>query len=156
MLSGTSLKFFCMTETLVRPLRIFLAEDNRADVYLVELALREQDLPFRLVLASDGEAALKLVSAFGETEPVPDIALLDVNLPRQDGDRVLRSLRSHPCCGCIPIVVMTSSDSIRDRNTADRYEAVFFSKPSDLGGFLELGRLVKRLCEQRQSASVTG
>lgn len=145
-----------MTETLARPLRIFLAEDNRADVYLVELALREEELSFTLRLVSDGETALKAVSAFGETEPVPDIALLDVNLPRQDGDQVLRSLRNHPCCGFMPIVVMTSSDSIRDRDTAERHQAIFFPKPSDLTGFLELGHLVKRLCEQSRSVSVTG
>jgi CheY-like chemotaxis protein len=155
MLSETSLQVFCMTETLVRPLRIFLAEDNRADVYLVELALREEELPFTLRLVSDGEAALRMVAAFGETEPLPDIALLDVNLPRQDGDQVLRSLRSHPCCGCTPIVIMTSSDSFRDRETAERYQAVFFPKPSDLTGFLELGRLVKRLCEQSRSVNTT-
>jgi CheY-like chemotaxis protein len=140
----------------VRPLRIFIAEDNRADVYLVELALKEEELPFILRLASDGEAALKIVATFGDTEPVPDIALLDLNLPRQDGDQVLRSLRNHPGCGCMPIVIMTSSDSVRDRDTAKRYQAAFFTKPSDLSGFLELGRLVKRLCEQTQSAGVTG
>ncbi|HEX4227335.1 MAG TPA: response regulator [Bryobacteraceae bacterium] len=145
-----------MTETLVRPLRIFLAEDNRADVYLVELALKEEDLQFILCLASDGEAALKIVATFGETEPAPDIALLDLNLPRHDGDQVLRSLRNHPRCACTPIIIMTSSDSVRDRDTAQRYQAVFFTKPSDLSGFLELGRLVKTLCEQSQSAGVIG
>jgi hypothetical protein len=51
---------------------------------------------------------------------------------------------------------MTSSDSVRDRDTAQRYQAVFFTKPSDLSGFLELGRLVKTLCEQSQSAGVIG
>jgi CheY-like chemotaxis protein len=97
-----------------------------------------------------------MVAAFGETEPVPDIALLDLNLPRQDGDQVLRSLRNHSCCGNTPIVIMTSSDSVRDRDTADRYKAVFFSKPSDLTSFLELGGLVKTLCEQGQGAGITG
>lgn len=145
-----------MTEAYLRPLHVFLAEDNRADVYLVELALKEEDLSFTLRLASDGEEALKIVAAFGETEPVPDIALLDLNLPRQDGDQVLRSLRSHSCCGKTPIVIMTSSDSIRDRDTAERYKAVFFSKPSDLTSFLELGGLVKTLCDQDQSTVFRG
>jgi chemotaxis family two-component system response regulator Rcp1 len=144
-----------MNTTLVHPLRVFLAEDNRADVYLVELALKEEDLPFTMRLACDGEEALRAVAEFGETEPVPDIALLDLNLPRHDGDQVLRSLRNHPHCATTPIVIMTSSDSVRDRDTAGQYQAVFFSKPSDLTGFLELGRLVKTLCEQRQGVSVT-
>jgi CheY-like chemotaxis protein len=129
-----------------RPVRVFLAEDNRADVFLVEMALKEHHIPFSLHSVEDGEEALKLVDRFGADEPIPDIALLDLNLPRQEGDQVLRSLRAHPCCASIPIVVMTSSDSDRDRAVAERYQAVFFSKPSDLSGFLELGILVKSLC----------
>lgn len=124
-----------MIETPAQPLRVFLAEDNRADVYLVELALREENLTFNLRLASDGEEALRVVAAFGETERAPDIALLDVNLPRQDGDQVLRSLRSSPCCGRTPIVIMTSSDSVRDRDLAARYGAVFFLSRRTSRGF---------------------
>lgn len=153
MLRETSLEVF-MTQTLARPLNVFLAEDNRADVYLVELALREEDMPFTLRLARDGEEAMKAVTDFGNGEPAPDIALLDLNLPRQDGDEVLRSLRSQQCCATMPIVIMTSSESVRDRNTAEQYGAVFFSKPSDLNGFLELGRLVKSLCCERLQNAV--
>jgi CheY-like chemotaxis protein len=130
-----------------RLLRVFLAEDNRADVFLVEMALKEHQVPFSMYSAEDGEEALKLVERFGRDEPIPDIALLDLNLPRQEGDQVIRSLRAHPCCAAIPIVVMTSSDSDRDRAMAERYGAVFFSKPSDLSGFLELGGLVRSLCK---------
>jgi CheY-like chemotaxis protein len=143
-----------MTEPVARPVNVFLAEDNRADVYLLELALREENMPFILRLASDGEEAMKAVTSFGIGEAVPDIVLLDLNLPRQDGDQVLRSLRDQECCARIPIVIMTSSDSVHDRDTAEQYGAVFFSKPSDLDGFLELGRLVKSLCDQNQSAAL--
>jgi len=144
-----------MTETPAQPWRVFLAEDNRADVYLVELALKEEDLPFALHLAKNGEEALRIVSAFGETEPPPDIALVDLNLPRQDGEQVLRSLRNRSCCCRTPIVVMTSSESNRDRAIAAEHQAAFFVKPSDLTGFLQLGRLVKSLCQQRESAAIS-
>lgn len=144
-----------MIETPAQPLRVFLAEDNRADVYLVELALREENLTFNLRLASDGEEALRVVAAFGETERAPDIALLDVNLPRQDGDQVLRSLRSSPCCGRTPIC---HYDLVRQRSrprSRGTLRSRLFFEPSDLTGFLELGRLVKTLCEQNQSAGIT-
>jgi chemotaxis family two-component system response regulator Rcp1 len=134
-----------MTEQ-TRTVRVFLAEDNRADVYLVEMALKEHQIPFALRLVEDGDEALRVVERFGQEEPVPDIALLDLNLPRQEGDQIVRRLRQHPCCGSMPIVIMTSSDSDRDRAMAKTYNAVFFSKPADLSGFLELGSLVKELC----------
>lgn len=134
-----------MTEQ-TRTVRVFLAEDNRADVYLVEIALKEHQIPFALRLVEDGDEALRIVERFGEEEPVPDIALLDLNLPRQEGDQIVCRLRQHPRCGSIPIVIMTSSDSERDRAMAKTYNAVFFSKPADLAGFLELGSLVKELC----------
>lgn len=140
-----------MTEQ-TRTVRVFLAEDNRADVYLVEMALKEHQIPFALRLVEDGDEALRVVERFGEDEPVPDIALLDLNLPRQEGDQIVRRLRQHPCCESIPIVIMTSSDSERDRAMAKTYNAVFFSKPADLSGFLELGSLVKDLCNGKAAS----
>jgi chemotaxis family two-component system response regulator Rcp1 len=136
-----------------RPLQIFLAEDNRADVLLVEMALREHGVRFALHWLADGEKAMQAAEAFGQGEPVPDIALLDLNLPREEGDRVLEKLRGNPYCKDIPIIVMTSSESPRDRQTAEQFGATFFSKPSNLTQFLQLGKLVKRLCEARARAA---
>ncbi|MBV8810391.1 MAG: response regulator [Acidobacteriaceae bacterium] len=135
-----------MPEDTQRPLRIFLAEDNRADVYLVEIALREHKLHFVLQSVSDGEEAIRAVERFGQGEAVPDIALLDLNLPRQEGDKILSTIRQQPCCLSMPVVLMTSSESQRDRATAEQYQATFFSKPPELAGFLALGPLVRSLC----------
>jgi CheY-like chemotaxis protein len=135
-----------MPEDNKRPLKIFLAEDNRADVYLVDIALREHKLDFVLQLVSDGEEAIRAVKRFGQGDAVPDIALLDLNLPRQEGDKVLSSIRQQPGCSSMPVVLMTSSESQRDRATAEQYQAIFFSKPPELAGFLALGPLVRSLC----------
>jgi len=137
----------------VNPLRVFLAEDNRADAYLVDIALKEHKIDFVLRSVSDGEEAIRAVERFGSSEPIPDIALLDLNLPRQEGDKILRSIRQQACCNSLPIVLMTSSENERDRATAEQYQAVFFSKPSDLAGFLELGALVRSLCYPAASIS---
>jgi CheY-like chemotaxis protein len=142
-----------MPDDRARPLRVFLAEDNRADVYLVDIALREHKVEFVLRSVSDGEEAIRVVERFGRGEAVPDIALLDLNLPRQEGDKILRSIRQQPYCASMPIVVMTSSEDQRDRAIAERYQAAFFSKPSDLAGFLEIGALVRSLCYPAAKAS---
>lgn len=142
-----------MADELFRPLLVFIAEDNRADVYLVELALKEQGLRFALHWVADGEQAVHAAGAFGSTEPVPDIALLDLNLPREGGNRVLETLRGNACCRALPVIVMTSSESERDRDTAKEFGAAFFSKPSTLNQFLQIGGLVKSMCANTNASS---
>ena len=130
-----------------RNLRVFLAEDNQADVYLVEMALQEHGLLFTLTSSLDGEDAIRRLVALEKTD-CPDIALLDQNLPRVSGEKVMEAIRQHEHCKAIPIVVMSSSENRRDHEAAERFGATFFRKAADLGDFLELGALVKNLCEQ--------
>ncbi len=128
-----------------RPIRVFVAEDNSADVYLIEMALQQHGLNFHLLQSKDGEEALRSVIAF-QQEDCPDIALLDQNLPRHDGDAVLAAIRQHEHCGRIPIIMMSSSESRKEIEAALRHGAIFFRKATDLNEFMELGALVKDLC----------
>jgi CheY-like chemotaxis protein len=128
-----------------RHLRVFLAEDNQADAYLVEMALKEHGLQFTLTAAHDGEEAMRRMGAFDRTD-CPDIALLDQNLPRISGEEVMEAIRCHEHCNTIPIVIMSSGDTQREQEIARRFDAIFFRKASNLDDFLELGALVKSLC----------
>lgn len=134
-----------MANTSERPFNIFLAEDSQADAYLIELALQEHGISFRLLTVFDGEAALKAVGSFGNGEPCPDIALIDQNMPREDGGTVMRLIRQHPDCGSIPIIIMSSAESKTDQCVVQQFGAVFFRKPNNLPAFLELGALTKSL-----------
>lgn len=134
-----------MAEIYEHPFTIFLAEDSQADAYLVELALREHGICFKLSTAFDGEAALKAVQSFGRDAPCPDIALIDQNMPREDGAAVVQRIREHPDCGKIPIIIMSSTESKREHCLMERFSAVFFRKPNNLPAFLELGALTKSL-----------
>ncbi len=123
---------------------IFLAEDNQGDVFLVDQALRKYGLVYRLIIASDGDTATELVERIGRDLPCPDLLLLDVNLPKCDGGEVLAAFRRNPLCEHTPVIVVTSSDSPRDRaRLADLEVAGYFRKPSDLDQFMELGALVR-------------
>jgi CheY-like chemotaxis protein len=133
-----------MSVAVDRDLRVFIAEDNSADVYLVEMALQEHGLRFQLLKARDGEEALRNVVAF-DGATCPDIALLDQNLPRHDGDKVMEAIRQHEHCGRIPIIIMSSTESRKDQEAADRFGAIFFRKATNLSDFLALGALVKDL-----------
>ena len=122
---------------------IFLAEDNPADVYLLKEALAaESSDDIQMVVAQDGEEALDFVQRRGAFQDAarPDLIILDLNLPKSDGSDVLRSIRESSELSSIPVVILTSSDSPRDRAVVERLGAShFMTKPSDLDAFLALG-----------------
>lgn len=126
---------------------VLLAEDNPADVYLVREAFRENCVECNLHVAADGKEVLQfLAGTLAGTEPL-GLIILDLNLPRHDGIEILERLRdmglSH-----IPVVVLTSSDSPRDRQTAIQLGAArYLRKPSGLEQFLNLGAIFKELLE---------
>jgi CheY-like chemotaxis protein len=141
-----------------RALTILLAEDNPGDVYLVRRALEKQELRFDLVVAEDGQAALHFLDRIDgdESAACPDLALIDLNLPRATGSRILLRLRQSPRCAPIPVIIVTSSDSPLDHDAASKLGAnYYFQKPGDLAGFMELGGVVKRLLENGQPMQVS-
>ena len=134
-----------MTE---RNLSILVAEDNPADVVLIREALDEHGLRYSLCVFEDGaETASFLRSIQLKTETrCPDVVLLDLNLPKVEGHELLRIIRTHPLCSKIPVIIVTSSDSAEDRQTAARVGAShYFRKPSSLQEFMKLGGIVKDL-----------
>ncbi len=127
---------------------ILLAEDNEGDVFLVRRALDQYIGQYELLLARDGEEALKILErAEGDHDaPSPDFAVLDVNLPRCNGIQVLERLRNTARCAAAPVIIFTSSDSPEDKAAALRLGANrYFEKPTDLDGFMKLGKLVKEI-----------
>ena len=127
-------------------MHIVLAEDNPADVLLVREALREHGIDHSLHVIDDGDAALAFIDHLdaNSTARCPDLLLLDLHLPKRNGGEILRYLRASERCAQTPVVVLTSSESPRDQENAERHAAVhYFVKPSRLGKFMELGTIVK-------------
>ncbi|HYO83905.1 MAG TPA: response regulator [Bryobacteraceae bacterium] len=124
--------------------QILLAEDNPADVYLIEEALREHQVDFQITVAEDGEAAINLLQA-GAVQP--DIVLLDLNMPKRSGGEVLDQLR-RSSSKAVPVLVLTSSDSPADREEAIRLGATqYIRKPTGLDEFLQIGATIKQLTQ---------
>lgn len=96
---------------------IMLVEDNPDDVDLTVRALKQNKLLNKVIVARDGAEAVNML--FGtETEPpmpLPEVVLLDLNLPRLSGLEVLRRIRSHERTRLLPVVVLTTSDEDRDK-----------------------------------------
>jgi len=129
-----------------RRLAIFLAEDNPGDVFLVREALLQHHLDFELYLSSDGDKLTALLERINVDVPVPDIFLLDLNLPRIDGPELFRRVRAHPFCAHTPLIVVSSSDSARDHAWTSEFNVShYFRKPSHLDEFFKLGAIVRDL-----------
>lgn len=135
--------------------RILLAEDNPADVYLLREALNEQRIPYHLTVVTDGEQAqLAIEEAQGDS--LPDLIVLDLNLPKSDGGDVLRKIRERPELSNAPVIVLTSSDSPRDRSAIAALGAsCYITKPSDLDAFMELGKTLMDFAHGRGSSTLT-
>jgi CheY-like chemotaxis protein len=129
------------------PITILLAEDNPGDVFLVRRALDKHGLKdVELVVVEDGQAAIRYIERVDADDSVfsPALALLDLNLPRATGSRILMRIRQSRRCGAIPIIIVTSSDSPLDREAAAQLGATgYFQKPGDLAGFMHLGQVVR-------------
>jgi two-component system, chemotaxis family, response regulator Rcp1 len=132
--------------------RIWIAEDNPADVYLIQEALRRHEFAYRLETAENGEEMLKMIAALDHdpSASCPDLFLIDLNLPRKPGDEILARIRQSSRCAHVPVIVITSSDSPRDRARVRELGASFyFRKPADLEKFMAIGGIVREFLETR-------
>ena len=127
-----------------------IAEDNPADILLVREAFRHHNMSVDLTSFKDGEEMLRYTKRVEAGEmPCPDIVLLDLNLPRVSGHFILEAIRQNPLCARVPVVIVSSSDSPRDRSEATRLGATrYFCKPSDFDEFMKLGLVVQEVVER--------
>lgn len=122
-------------------------------MYLAKLALRDHGLNHEIRVLGDGEEALTFLERLEAEADAPNavLMLLDLHLPKKDGLDVLRRLRSGPRGAGIPVMVLTSSDSPHERESAEGFEKVhFFKKPASLDEYLVLGAIAKNLIGGRQ------
>ena len=133
-----------------RPFQILVVEDAEPDAYLVREALEHSGLSFDLHILDDGEKAVDFFDSVERDDslPRPNILLLDLNLPKKSGSQVLERVRRSRACANIPVVILTSSDSPKDKSQAAQLGATqYFRKPSRLDEFMRLGPLVRELLE---------
>jgi two-component system response regulator len=128
--------------------RIVVIEDNCSDVFLLDRALKQQDLRFELVHLLNGGEALAYVRRQGAYAgvPIPSLILVDLNLSKYTGQEIVREIRSAGHLAGVPVCVWSSSRSRRDEATLqDLGISRFITKPSGLDQFMEIGETIKAL-----------
>ncbi len=131
----------------MNPARIVLIEDNAADVFLFELALKENGIEHHLTRFASGEDAVQTLCNPDDTESlIPDAIFLDLNTPRSDGFQVLTRLKESPRFARVPIAIITSSRATSDKQRARLTGTRLIEKPSQLDAFLStVGQAVKEM-----------
>ena len=130
--------------------RILVIEDNSADVFLLRRALNKQDLRFELISLADGKDALAFIRREGAyaDAAIPSLILVDLNLPKCDGEEILREIQHSRHLAGIPVCAWSSSQSRRDQDLLKELGVVrFITKPSGLDQFMEIGKILKDLLE---------
>ncbi len=128
------------------PFEIVLVEDAEPDVFLVREALESGGVAFNLRVLGDGEKAVDFIDEIDQatTGQCPHLLLLDLNLPKKTGAQVLEHVKRSERWRKVPVVVLTSSDSPRDKEQAAQLGATrYFRKPSRLAEFMKLGEIVR-------------
>jgi CheY-like chemotaxis protein len=120
---------------------ILLVEDREDDILLIRRALREAKVYNRFSVVRSGEEALAYLQGLNQYAnriqyPLPDLILLDLKMPGMDGFEVLRFVRGTPPFKAIRVIVLTSSQDLRDVNKAYSLGAnSFLVKPLEFENF---------------------
>lgn len=131
---------------IMKPIEILLVEDNPADVRLTFEALKEEKLHNNLSVVNDGVEALAFLHREGKyaNAALPDLILLDLNLPRKDGTEVLEEIKNDPDLDAIPVVVLTISEADKDILASYHLHAnCYIVKPLDLNQFSKVVKSIQ-------------
>ena len=127
-------------------IEILLVEDNPGDVELTRKAFTECKVRNRIHVVQDGEEAIDFLYRRGKFHDAvpPDIILLDLNLPRKNGEEVLEDIKQDSDLCKIPVIILTSSEAERDMYMGYRLHANrFITKPVNLEKFIEIVREIE-------------
>ncbi len=125
---------------------ILLVEDNPGDVRLTKEALKDGKVKNDLKVVRDGEEAMKFLSRKGEykNEKLPDLILLDLNLPKKDGREVLTEIKTDNELKHIPVVILTTSKAEEDiLKTYNHHANCYITKPVDFDRFFEVIKTIE-------------
>jgi CheY-like chemotaxis protein len=126
--------------------RILLVEDNDADIKLLDILFPQKNNKYHWHVIKDGENAISyLKNPILDQGSLPNLIMLDLNIPRVAGQKIIQTAKSLDAFKAIPIIVLTSSDSEKDIYTSYYYGAsCVMIKPSGLQDAKELYGVIEQ------------
>jgi two-component system response regulator len=130
-----------------RPAEILLVEDNDNDVELTKIGFKRTRLGVNLHHVPDGVECMAFLRKEGQYAgvPIPDLILLDLNMPRMNGREVLEAISQDESLRHLPVVVLTTSDAEKDVLSSYKLRcSSYIVKPVDFENF---ARVVQSLTD---------
>jgi CheY-like chemotaxis protein len=135
-----------------RTLRLLVVEDDAAYMYLVLKTFKghSAQTDWQITVAKDGQEALDMLF-MQENNALPDLILLDWNLPKVSGEEVLRRLKEHERLRKLPVFVFSSSDADKDILSAyDHHANGYITKPGAIEALAGMVDAIERFCSAVQ------
>ena len=124
--------------------QILLVEDNASDVDLIMEAFAESRLPLDFTVASDGLEAMDLLKEKVVARSLPDLILLDLNLPRKSGREVLQEVKSNRDLKSVPVIILTTSTAPEDIEKCYCMSAnSYIKKPTGFDQYMRIAKLIE-------------
>lgn len=125
---------------------ILLIEDNLSDIELIQTAFEEADLLAKFTVIRDGEEAINhIIQLAAAGTPIPDLIILDLNLPRASGHDVLAEIRKNNAFSSMPVLVLSTSNHPLDRKRCFAAGATdYFVKPPHFEDLLALVNVISQ------------
>ena len=123
---------------------ILIADDSKEDCFLMRQAFLDAQAPQPLEFVRDGQALLDALEARGSDGTLPGLILMDLNMPRLDGQGALKALRADPRFASIPVLIFSTSNFSEDVLSCYRLGAnAVMVKPMDYEDFVQLVCVLK-------------
>ena len=132
------------------PHRIIMIEDNPADIMLLRYAFDQHEEAYELEVFTDGESALHFVQQYCPDldQGGPCLVVLDLHLPRFDGETILRAIRSQPELSRVKVVALTTMASPTERaRVLDLGVELYAIKPLNLDQTVDLAAELIAICK---------
>lgn len=132
----------------MQPIDILLVEDNEGDILLTTEALQDHKIVNKISVVRDGLEALNYLLKRDKfkNSSTPDLVLLDINLPKLNGQEVLKQIKSHNTIKHIPVVILSTSSSSTDISESIKNEADgYITKPVSIDEFIRKISNIKEL-----------
>jgi len=129
----------------MQQIHILLVDDNEGDILLTREALEEARIINKISIAYDGIEAIDLLKkSVRVAGTMPDLILLDINLPKMNGTEVLSIIKTDPDLRRIPVIMLTTSSSEKDiLSSYNNYANCYITKPVDLDRFMDVVRTIE-------------
>jgi len=122
----------------MKPIKILLIEDSEGDILLTIEALSDSKIVNEVNVLKDGKEAIQFFENNPPAEQLPDLILLDINLPMKSGHEVLAYIKNNVSYRHIAVIMLTTSSSEKDILRAyDSYVNCYITKPIDASDFMD-------------------